>query len=164
MIISQTCNYPDRGGFLPSLILHSDNGSPMKGATMLTKLQELKIKPSNSRPHVSNDNPFSESLFKTIKYSPVYPERGFKDINEARDWMKGFTLFYNTEHRHSGINYVTPNQRHDGQDELVLRRRMNVVAKAKSKHPERWSGEIKSFEINKIVGINMPKDLVKLAG
>ena len=147
------------GGYLPNLILHSDNGSPMKGATMLAKLSELKIKPSNSRPHVSNDNPFSESLFKTLKYTPAYPERGFKTIDEARDWMVGFTDFYNNKHCHSGISYVTPNQRHNFKDEMILNFRKEVVKKAKAKHPERWSGNIKKFEIKRMVGINIPRSL-----
>ena len=94
------------------VVLHSDNGSPMKGATMLATLQELGIMPSLSRPSVSNDNPYSESLFKTLKYRPEYPERAFENITAARCWVEGFVSWYNTEHRHSGIKLVTPEERH----------------------------------------------------
>ncbi len=82
--------------------LHSDNGSPMKGATMLATLQQLGVKPS-----VSNDNPYSESLFRTLKYRPEYPERPFNDLQAARSWVCGFVEWYNHEHLHSGVKFVT---------------------------------------------------------
>lgn len=94
--------------------LHSDNGGPMKGATMLATLQALGILPSFSRPAVSNDNPYSEALFKTLKYRPDYPARPFNDLNQARRWVAGFVDWYNQEHRHSAIQFVTPDQRHSG--------------------------------------------------
>jgi len=100
------------------LVLHSDNGSPMKGATMLETLYHLGIVPSNSRPRVSNDNPYAESLFKTLKYRCNYQPKGFSTLTEARLWCKKFENWYNNEHHHSGINYLTPNQRHNG-PELV---------------------------------------------
>lgn len=100
------------------LVLHSDNGSPMKGATMLATLQKLGVVPSFSRPSVSNDNPFSETLFKTLKYTPAYPKRRFADIEQARTWVHRFVTWYNTEHRHSGIRFVTPAERHAGLDHL----------------------------------------------
>jgi len=89
------------------VILHSDNGSPMKSATMLAKLQDLGIMPSFSRPSVSNDNPFSESLFRTLKYRPNYPEKPFENVIEARAWADNFVVWYNTVHLHSSINFIT---------------------------------------------------------
>ena len=105
------------------LVLHSDNGSPMKGTTMLETLYALGITPSKSRPRVSNDNPYAESLFKTLKYVPNFQPQGFATLTEARLWVKRFVEWYNNEHRHSGINYVTPSQRHMGLDQEVLRKR-----------------------------------------
>ena len=105
------------------LVLHSDNGSPMKGTTMLETLYALGITPSKSRPRVSNDNPYAESLFKTLKYVPNFQPQGFATLTEERLWVKRFVEWYNNEHRHSGINYVTPSQRHMGLDQEVLRKR-----------------------------------------
>ena len=92
------------------VVLHSDNGSPMKGATMLATLQALGVMPSFSRPSVSNDNPFSESLFKTLKYRPVYPRRAFDSLLAARQWVGRFVHWYKHGHRHSAIRFVTPAQ------------------------------------------------------
>ena len=125
--------------------LHSDNGSPMKGATMLATLQELGVIPSFSRPSVSNDNPYSESLFRTLKYRPEYPEKAFEDLSAARTWVQGFVNWYNHEHLHSAIKFVTPEQRHTGEDKEILARRKQVYQQAKLKHPERWSGEIRNW-------------------
>lgn len=131
--------------------LHSDNGSPMKGATMLATLQALGVVPSFSRPSVSNDNPYSESLFRTLKYRPEYPEKAFEDLSAARRWVKGFVNWYNHEHLHSAIKFVTPEQRHSGEDKEILARRKQVYQQAKQKHPERWSGEIRNWnEIRKV--------------
>jgi transposase InsO family protein len=120
------------------LALHSDNGSPMKGATMLATLQKLGVVPSFSRPSVSNDNPYSEAAFKTLKYTPAYPKQPFADITEARQWVHRFVTWYNTEHRHSGIKFVTPQQRHEGQDHAILKARAAVYAAAKRERPSRW--------------------------
>lgn len=106
--------------------LHSDNGGPMKGATMLATLQALGIMPSFSRPSVSNDNPYSESLFRTLKYRPNYPAQPFSDVSDARQWVAGFVDWYNGEHRHSAIQFVTPAQRHAGLDVQILTQRRNV--------------------------------------
>ena len=130
---------------ISNIILHSDNGSPMKGATMLATLQRLGVVPSFSRPSVSNDNPYSESLFKTIKYMPDYP-KAFASTDEARAWMKKFVAWYNNEHRHSGIKFVTPMQRHTGKDIELLRIRKETYEKAKQKHPERWSKKIRNWD------------------
>ena len=102
------------------LILHSDNGSPMKGATMLATLEKLGVMPSFSRPSVSNDNPYSESLFKTLKYHPGFPEKPFDTIEEARRWVARFQYWYNEIHRHSALKFVTPGQRHRGEDIKIL--------------------------------------------
>jgi len=90
------------------IVLHSDNGSPMKGATMLVTLQNLGVIPSFSRPSVSNDNPYSKSLFKTLKYSPIYPSKPFDTIEIAREWVLTFVRWYNSHHHHSGIKFVIP--------------------------------------------------------
>jgi transposase InsO family protein len=126
--------------------LHSDNGSPMKGATLLATLQDLGVIPSFSRPSVSNDNPYSESLFRTLKYRPEYPGRSFISLLAARNWVQGFVRWYNHEHLHSGINFVTPEQRHKGLDAGILAQRKKVYEQAKARHPERWSGEIRNWE------------------
>ena len=126
--------------------LHSDNGSPMKGATMLATLQELGIMPSFSRPSVSNDNPYSESLFRTLKYRPEYPEKPFSDLLSARLWVQGFVNWYNLEHLHSAIQFVTPAQRHSGEDIEILAKRKQVYEQAKLEKPERWSGEIRNWK------------------
>jgi len=128
------------------VILHSDNGSPMKGATMLATLQELGVIPSFSRPSVSNDNPYSESLFRTLKYRPEYPEKAFEDLSAARAWVQGFADWYNYEHMHSAIKFVTPAQRHNGEDKKILAQRKQVYQQAKLKCPERWSGEIRNWD------------------
>jgi len=127
------------------ITLHSDNGSPMKSATMLAKLQALGVMPSFSRPSVSNDNPFSESLFKTLKYRPEYPEKPFENIVEARDWAHRFVNWYNTEHLHSGICFVTPEDRHAGNDYKILENRHQIYQKARLKHPERWTGKTRNW-------------------
>ena len=104
------------------LVLHSDNGGPMRGSTMLATLQRLGIVASFSRPRVSDDNPFSEALFRTMKYRPWYPDRPFNSIEEARAWVAQFVHWYNHEHLHSAIGYVTPASRHCGQDAELLAR------------------------------------------
>nr|WP_114638075.1 IS3 family transposase [Desulfolucanica intricata] len=136
------------------LVLHSDNGSPMKGASLLETLYQLGITPSRSRPRVSNDNPYAESIFRTCKYRPDYPAKGFATLTEARRWVLSFTKWYNQEHRHSGLNFLTPNQRHNGLSKQILEQRKRVYEEAKSKHPERWSGQIRDWTLNEIVWLN----------
>ena len=136
-----------REGIMPDQVtLHSDNGSPMKGATMLATLQELGVMPSFSRPSVSNDNPYSESLFRTLKYRPEYPEKPFSNLLSARGWVQGFVDWYNFEHLHSAIQFVTPAQRHTGEDIEILAKRKRVYEQAKLEKPERWSGEIRNWK------------------
>lgn len=139
------------------VVLHSDNGSPMKGATMLATLQELGVIPSFSRPSVSNDNPYSESLFRTLKYRPEYPEKAFADLLAARRWVQGFVTWYNYQHLHSSISFVTPDQRHRGEDVTILAHRKAVYKHAKSKHPERWSGDIRTWDRVEKVYLNPEK-------
>jgi putative transposase len=121
------------------LVLHSDNGGPMKGSTMLATLQWLGIVPSFSRPRVSDDNAFSEALFRTLKYRPSYPAKGFDSLEAARAWVEQFTAWYNGEHRHSSINFVTPHQRHHGEEQEILEHRAAVYERAKRRNPERWA-------------------------
>ncbi len=122
------------------LVIHSDNGSPMKGATLRAKLVDLDIATSFSRPRVSNDNPYSESLFKTVKYHHTFPENPFKTLSEARNWVEAFVCWFNNEHQHSALKFVTPNQRHNGLDSAVLEKRKRVIEQAKRDNPERWNG------------------------
>jgi putative transposase len=140
------------------LILHSDNGGPMKGATMLATLQQLGIMPSFSRPSVSDDNPFSESLFKTIKYSPFYPIHPFKDIFECTKWLEYFVAWYNYSHLHSGIKFVTPNSRHEGKDLKILEKRRKLYLHAKEKNPLRWKNDIRNWSPIDQVHLNPAKE------
>lgn len=148
----------DREGVTQQQVtLHSDNGGPMRGATMLATLQQLGVIPSFSRPSVSNDNPYSESLFKTLKYRPEYPQERFSDLEAARVWVEGFVQWYNNEHLHSGIKFVTPAQRHRGEDTELLSRRHKVYQQARAKHPLRWSGNTRNWEPVTVVSLNPDK-------
>jgi transposase InsO family protein len=111
------------------LALHADNGSPMKGATMKVTMERLGVTASFSRPRVSNDNAFSEALFRTCKYVPNWPTRGFATIDEARTWVQGFVRWYNLEHLHSALRFVTPDQRHRGEDRPLLAERHRVLGR-----------------------------------
>lgn len=134
--------------------LHSDNGGPMKGATMLATLQALGVCASFSRPNVSNDNPFSESLFRTLKYRPGYPSRPFESVEAARIWIEDFVRWYNHEHLHSGIRYTTPASRHAGADARILTNRSAVYLRAKGLNPERWAGSIRDWSRQEEVVLN----------
>ena len=118
----------------------------MKAFTMLAKLESLGVVPSFSRPRISNDNPYSESLFRTMKYRPEYPERPFEDLKNAREWVEQFAQWYNNEHLHSGICFVTPTDRHERKDIEILEKRHQVYQNAKGCHPERWSGATRNWE------------------
>ncbi len=136
------------------LVLHSDNGGPMKGSTMLATLQRLGVVPSFSRPGVSNDNPFSESLFRTLKYRPEYPSRPFSSEQDAQRWVDAFVHWYNTEHLHSEIRFVTPDDRHYGREIAILNQRKGVYAQARQKNPNRWAGQTRNWEPIAIVQLN----------
>jgi len=140
------------------LVLHADNGGSQKGATMLGKLQSLGVATSFSRPSVSNDNPYSESLFRTMKYRPAYPQKGFSIIDEAIAWVERFVVWYNTEHLHSGIKFVTPESRHNGEDKAILEKRKDVYCKAKEANPNRWSKEIRNWSHVDTVLLNPLKE------
>jgi transposase InsO family protein len=136
------------------LILHADNGGAMKGATMLSTMQRLGVMPSFSRPRVSNDNPYSEALFRTLKYCPFHPSKRFETIEEAREWVSEFAEWYNGEHLHSGISFVTPNDRHSGKDKDVLKKRKLVYQQAMEANPIRFPNGIKNFDWIDEVGLN----------
>ncbi len=136
------------------VVLHSDNGSSMKGATMLATLEKLGIMPSFSRPRVSNDNAYAESLFRTCKYRPNYPSKPFDSVDEAREWTQQFVQWYNHQHKHSGLKFVTPAQRHEGLAAAILQRRAQVYAEAKQRRPERWSGETRNWTLKDEVWLN----------
>ena len=127
------------------LVLHSDNGSPMKGSTMTATLQRLGVTASFSRPRVSDDNPYSESLFRTLKYRPEYPETCFESAQAARAWVDQFVHWYNHEHLHSALRFVTPSSRHDGREPEILSRRKAVYEQAKRRNPQRWSGATRNW-------------------
>lgn len=120
-------------------VLHGDNGATLKATTVLAMLHWLGIDPSYSRPRVSDDNAYAEALFRTAKYRPAYPASGFDDVEAARAWASAFVHWYNHEHLHSGIRYVTPAQRHDGEDREILAARAVVYAQARQRRPERWA-------------------------
>jgi len=136
------------------LVLHADNGAPMKGATMLATLQRLGVVPSFSRPAVSDDNPYSEALFKTLKYCPDFPSKPFESLDAARAWVQHFVQWYNETHHHSALKFVTPAQRHRGEDADILARREQLYAAARDRHPERWSGPIRDWQRPDVVLLN----------
>ncbi len=136
------------------VILHSDNGGPMKGATMLATLKRLGVLPSFSRPRVSDDNPYSESLFRTLKYRPWYPSKPFVSLQAASEWVTTFVRWYNDEHLHSGIRFVTPSDRHAGSHHNILQRRRAVYEAARDRHPERWRGRIRNLDPIETVVLN----------
>ena len=144
------------------LVLHSDNGSPMKGASMLETLRRLGVTASFSRPRVSNDNAYAESLFRTCKYRPDYPVNGFATIEGARDWVLSFSRWYNTEHKHSGLKFTTPEQRHTGEATAILEHRQQVYREARSRHPNRWSGDIRNWELPEKIWLNPEKEQPEL--
>jgi putative transposase len=143
-LVASTCQ--ERGIDPNGLQLHSDNGGPMRGVTMLKTLQDLGIQPSFSRPRVSDDNPFAESLFRTMKYRPEYPRRPFPSLEAARAWVANFVRWYNTVHLHGALNYVTPEDRYQGRDTQLLAARHRVYAAARQKNPERWSRNTRNWE------------------
>lgn len=142
------------GIFGESIILHSDNGSPMKGSTMLATMQSLGVMPSFSRPRVSNDNAYAETLFRTAKYCPMWPSKPFESLEDARQWVDRFVHWYNEEHRHSGIGFVTPEERHRGEAEELLQRRHRVYTAAKARHPHRWTGKTRNWTVENEVFLN----------
>jgi putative transposase len=141
-------------------VLHGDNGATLKATTVLAMLYWLGIKPSYSRPRVSDDNAFAEALFRTAKYRPEFPIKGFADLEAAREWSARFVQWYNHEHRHSGIRYVTPAQRHVGQDGPVLAARHAVYQNARQRNPQRWSGPTRNWTPVGAVTLNPERDAI----
>lgn len=151
-LMNQTCsegNLDPRG-----LVLHSDNGTAMRGSTMISTLQWLGVVPSFSRPHVSDDNPYSEALFRTLKHTPAYPRLPFADLASANRWVARFVDWYNRTHRHSAIRYVTPNERHHGRERAVLARRHELYNRMRRANPERWSGTTRNWLPVELVVLN----------
>lgn len=142
-LVRRICD--DSGVDPRGIVLHSDNGKPMRGSTMVATLQWLGIVPSFSRPHVSDDNPYSEALFRTLKHTPAYPRLPFSSADAARRWVTNFVDWYNSEHRHSAIRYVTPNERHAGLDGEVLAHRRALYERARRANPDRWSRGVRNW-------------------
>lgn len=140
------------------LTVHSDNSAPMTGSTLRATMEALGIVSSFSRPSVSNDNPFSESLFNPLKYRPEAPIKAFDTNSEARAWAQTLVDWYNHEHRHNALQFVTPMERHNGQDTALLARRKMVYETAKLKHPDRWSGDTRAWKLVSVVHLNPQKN------
>jgi hypothetical protein len=117
----------------------------MKGSTMLAMLQKLGVAASFSRPGVSDDNPHIESIFRTMKYRPEYPSDPFASLEAASAWVDSFCDWYNFHHRHSSIGFVTPDQRHQGVDVEILKRRAAIYEAARRRNPQRWSRGCRSW-------------------
>ncbi len=141
-------------------VLHGDNGATLKATTVLAMLNWLGVKPSYSRPRVSDDNAYAESLFRTAKYRPEFPARGFADLEEARAWAAGFVRWYNFDHRHSGIRYVSPAQRHAGEDHAILAARHALYIHARELNPARWSGNTRNWSPIGAVTLNPERDSI----
>jgi putative transposase len=141
-------------------VLHGDNGATLKATTVLAMLHWLGIEPSYSRPRVSDDNAFAEALFRTAKYRPEFPLNGFADLDAARQWAMRFVQWYNYEHRHSAIRYVTPAQRHAGQDGAMLAARHAVYQEARQRNPQRWRGPTRNWTPAGVVTLNLERETV----
>ena len=154
----------------PNVWIHSDNGNPMKGVSLLALFYDLGICNSYSRPRISNDNPFIESWFKTLKYDISYPEK-FSSVENAREWFANFVNSYNTNHSHSGMHFITPQQVRSGQYEMIVANRNKVMMEAKNKNPQRWSHHVKQLPEKHVVvlnsetltGVSVKKNIVTVA-
>ena len=141
-------------------VLHGDNGSTLKATTVLAMLNWLGVKPSYSRPRVSDDNAFAESLFRTAKYRPEFPAKGFDTLEAAREWGAQFVHWYNLEHKHSGIRYVSPQQRHTGEDHAILSARHALYTEARERNPARWARHTRDWSPMGPVTLNPERDCV----
>lgn len=142
------------------LTLHADRGSSMKSKLVAQLLADLSVTKTHSRPHVSNDNPFSESHFKTMKYRPDFPSR-FGSREDATSFCRGFFDWYNNAHHHSGLHFLTPAQVHQGQASAILARRQATLDRAYAEHPERFpNGAPRVPNLPKEVWINPPKQAI----
>jgi len=139
------------------VVLHQDNGSPMKAATFVATLDALGVRRSYSRPGVSDDNAYAESLFRTCKYRPTYPG-AFATLEAARIWMLAFVRWYNYEHKHRSLKFVSPAERHQGQEVAIFAHRTEVYTAARARHPERWSRQIRNWSLPNEVWLNRPTE------
>jgi len=144
----------------PKPVLHGDNGATLKATTVLAMLHWLGVKPSYSRPRVSDDNAYAEALFRTAKYRPEFPAKGFEDLDAARAWAARFVRWYNVDHRHSGIRYVSPAQRHAGEDPAILAARHALYAQARERNPARWSRHTRNWSPIGAVTLNPERESV----
>jgi len=153
-LISATC---DKQGIQPDqLTLHADRGSSMHSKSVALLLADLGVTKTHSRPHVSNDNPYSEAQFKTLKYRPGFPER-FGCLEDARAWARPFFRWYNHDHHHSALGLMTPATVHFGRAQWVSEQRQQVLQAAYAAHPERFvRGEPKPSPLPQEVWINKP--------
>ncbi len=141
------------------LTIHSDNGAPMKGATLAATLKDLGVSKSFSRPRVSNDNAISEAAFRTMKYRPNYPKGHFESLAAAKIWIEEFVNWYNNKHRHSAIKFVTPSQRHEGLDRIILEKRKRLYEQQKKKNPQHWgTRKTRDWSYNESVTLNKRLD------
>jgi putative transposase len=153
-LITETC--ANQGIERDQLTLHADRGSSMTSKTVALLLADLGVTKTHSRPHVSNDNPYSESQFKTMKYRPTYPDC-FGSIQDARAWARAFFHWYNQEHHHSGLGLLTPSTVHYGQAQAVIDQRQQILQAAYAAYPERFvRGEPKPPSLPTEVWINRP--------
>ncbi len=141
----------------PDVFVHSDNGNPMKGISLLALFYDLGICNSYSRPRVSDDNPFIESWFKTLKYHVSYPGK-FNTLSDARTWFSTFVDFYNTSHSHSGLNFITPMQMRHGEYKKIAEKRNKTMMRAYKKNPLRWSNCVKMLPLEHVVYLNPSAD------
>jgi transposase InsO family protein len=141
-------------------VLHGDNGAALKATTVLAMLHWLGIAPSYSRPRVSDDNAFVESLFRTAKYRPGFPVDGFADLDAARRWAADFVHWYNHDHHHSALRFVAPAQRHTGEDHTLLLARTVLYEAARARHPRRWTGATRNWTPIGPVTLNPARDAV----
>jgi transposase InsO family protein len=159
-LVKRTALAEGIAAMLTKPVLHGDNGATLKATTVLAMLQWLGVTPSYSRPRVSDDNAYAESLFRTAKYRPEFPAKGFTDLDAARTWAAGFVRWYNLEHRHSGIRYVTPEQRHCGQDHAILAARHALYTQARALNPARWSRHTRNWKPVLVVTLNPERDSI----
>ena len=139
-------------------VLHGDNGATLKATTVLAMMHWLDLRVSYSRPRVSDDNAFVEALFRTAKYRPQFPTKGFADLEQAREWESSFVQWYNHDHRHSAIRYVSPAQRHTGEDRVVLQARHALYQCARAENPRRWAQHTRNWVPITVVTLHPERD------
>lgn len=143
------------------LVLHSDNGHVMRGSLLRESMVALGVEPSFSRPRVSNDNAYAEALFRTAKYCPLWPDQPFDTVTDARLWVQNFIDWYNEDHRHSALKYVTPNQRHEGKATALLQARAELYEDARRTNPSRWSTRTRNWKLADAVYLNPERPEIK---